>query len=57
VEYAAGVLHGAFHFVEHDAFEHQAAAAIALQTMALLQEVVGAQPREEHGVEIHLRQT
>ena len=55
VKNTAGVLHCAFHLVEHDAFEHEAAIAVPLQAVAFLQEVVPAQTGKEHGVKIHLR--
>ncbi len=55
MERAAGVLHCTLHLVEHHALELQAAVAVSLQAMALLEEVQAAKAGEEHGVEINLR--
>ena len=56
MEYAAAVLHSAFHLVEHHPLQHQAAVAVAcLKPMSLLQKVVPPQPGEEHCVQINLR--
>lgn len=54
VENAARILHCALHFIEHNAFQHEAAAAVALEPVALLQEVVPVQPGKEHGVQVDL---
>jgi hypothetical protein len=36
VENAARILHRALHFVEHNAFQHEAAASVAFEPVALL---------------------
>ncbi len=54
VEDAARILHGALHLVENDAFEREAAAAVCLQAMSFLKEVVAPQAWEEHGIEVNL---
>ena len=52
--------HGAFHLVEDHAFEHQVAFRVIrlgeFHPVALLGEVQGIQPGEEHGIQVHLQQ-